>query len=115
MINLRNSPFLWLALLLLLAISTGELKALDPEALPTILLWGICIICCILSVLRFKPGRQIRSTLAISLLMVTAGLIRVNEFRTTLFPGTKMPPRLSGCKVSSSSPRCSRIKAHQFH
>lgn len=91
MINLRNSPFLWLALLLLLAISTGELKALDPGPGPTLLLWGICIICCILSVLRFKPGRQIRSTLAISLLMLTAGVIRVHEFRTALFPGNEIP------------------------
>lgn len=91
MINLRNSPFLWLALLLLLAISSAELITLGPGTGPAILLWGICITCCILSVLRFKPGRQIISTLAISLLILAAGAIRVDVFRTTLFPGVEIP------------------------
>ncbi len=101
MINLRNSPFLWFALLLLLAITFGELTALNPGSLPTFLLWGICIICSILSVLRFKPGQQIRSTLAISLLILAAGVIRVNEFRTTLFPGTEIsaPVRIQGILI----------------
>jgi len=90
MINLRNSPFLWFALLLLLAFGTTGLG--DPQGGPKIL--GLALICAVsagFGFIKYQPGRQIRSTLALGILIYTAGVIRVFQYETTTVPGLPLP------------------------
>ncbi len=86
MINLRNSPFLWFALLLLLAYSIPEFIPLVPDDALMATFWMISLACGMMSLLRYKPGTQIRSTVAIGILIMTGGMIRVTCFVEEIFP-----------------------------
>jgi competence protein ComEC len=92
MINLRNSPFFWFALLLLLAFSLFESTGFFLAVHIRISLWIICLFTTFLAILKYKPGQQVKSTLAISVLLIAAGTLRVSEFKTSLYPA----PLLSG-------------------
>lgn len=123
MINLRNSPFLWLALLLLLAFLTSEVKWTTPGRPMMIVLWATCVLSGGISILRFKPGKQIHSTMAIGVLILAAGIIRVTQFSTSLFPGAPLsrPEKMAGTvivtevlkeKEASVTLRCRQLNLH---
>jgi competence protein ComEC len=87
MINLRNSPFLWISLLLLLSYRVNlDLAGAFPVWLPTLLI-GVCCICALLSMLKFNPGTQYKSSIAIGVLIVSAGSIRINEYVNATYHG----------------------------
>lgn len=86
MINLRNSPFLWFALLLLLAYSIPQFIPLVPDDALMTAFWVISLVCGLISLFRFKPGTQIWSTIAIGILIITGGMIRVTSFVEEIFP-----------------------------
>lgn len=86
MINLRNSPFFWCALLLLIGYGLARAFHSLPDQ-PTLLSFATFAICCSLAaIIKFKPGTQIRSTWAIGLLIVSAGILRVITFTAAIFP-----------------------------
>lgn len=91
MINLRNSPFLWFALLLLLAYSIPQFIPFAPDDTLMTALWIIVLVCSLISLLKFKPGTQFRSTVAIGILILTGGMIRVTCFVEEIFPKELLP------------------------
>ncbi|HEY3387699.1 MAG TPA: ComEC/Rec2 family competence protein [Saprospiraceae bacterium] len=91
MINLRNSPFLWFAMLLLLAF--GSVGIVNPPGNGLILL-GLALICAIsagFGFIKYQPGRQIGSTLALGILIYSAGVLRIIQFETNTMPGQPLP------------------------
>ncbi len=86
MINLRNSPFLWFALLLLLAYSVPQFIPMGSDDAVMTVLWVITLVCGTISLFKFKPGTQIRSTVAIGILIMAGGIIRVTCFVEEIFP-----------------------------
>ncbi|MDZ4748920.1 MAG: ComEC/Rec2 family competence protein [Saprospiraceae bacterium] len=86
MINLRNSPFLWFALLLLVAFGITEFIPFEPHGVLMDSFWIISLVCGIICLFRFKPGNQILSTIAIGILIITGGMIRVTSFVEEIFP-----------------------------
>jgi ComEC/Rec2-related protein len=85
MINLRNSPFLWFALLLILAyaLASGQGFAHGPII---VALWLVCLVGCLLSLLSYQPGKQLFSTIAIIALILSGGIIRYVWFSQEIFP-----------------------------
>src|SRR5215207_1710502 len=91
MINLRNSPFLWLSLILLLSIRiSGEINEEISHWIKMILI-GICIASSLLTIRSYLPNFQYKSTLFICILILASGILRVNEFETNLYPTEKLP------------------------
>lgn len=86
MINLRNSPFLWLALLLLIPMVLGaDVMVPDRILYPSILLIGASMVG---AVLKFMPGKQVWATLCIALIILIAGMLRVNAYTKETFSGS---------------------------
>ncbi len=85
MINLRNSPFLWFAMLLILAFSLASIPGLIQESV-IVVLWLICLVSCFISLLSYKPGKQLYSTIAIAALILAGGVIRHRWFTAEIFP-----------------------------
>ncbi len=86
MINLRNSPFLWLALLLLIAYKLADYVNIFLPGWIS-LLYTLAMLACIYgSVLRYNPSRTYWSTFSISALVLMAGIWRGVEFRQELYP-----------------------------
>lgn len=90
MINLRNSPFLWLAFVLLLSTCVGDSLGIPQDFPLKILCAGLCIIASCLCILRYAPGRQYRSTLAILMMVFCAGMARIHDFKNVLYPGAPL-------------------------
>ncbi|MEO5907319.1 MAG: ComEC/Rec2 family competence protein [Saprospiraceae bacterium] len=91
MINLRNSPFLWLSLILLFSI---RISAQINNELPhwsVVILYAICIASSLLTIRSYLPNFQYKSTLFICILIISSGILRVNEFKKSLYPSGKMP------------------------
>lgn len=86
MINLRNSPFLWFALMLLFSFRIAEFIGTSLEEGLTISLWCLCIIFCALSILRYLPQHQFISTIVIGALIFIAGILRFQQFNKDLYP-----------------------------
>lgn len=86
MINLRNSPFLWFALLLLVAYGLISIHWSGIHLLPMSILVGLAVISAGAGLWKYTPGSQAWSTLAIGLMIFSAGTIRLKCFTTTLFP-----------------------------
>ncbi len=86
MINLRNSPFLWFALMLLFSFRIAEFIGTSMEEWLTISLWCLCVICCVSSILRYLPRHQFISTLVIAALIFIAGILRFQQFNKDLYP-----------------------------
>lgn len=87
MLNLRNSPFLWLALLLLFSIwvsSTFFRTITTASGIILLISFGLCSV---LTVLRYKPDLQYLSTLAIAGLIMTGACWRVHDFQKEIFTG----------------------------
>lgn len=86
MINLRNSPFLWFALLLIAAFVLSDQISEKPfsSSLSTMLAIGVVagIFCC----LKYASGKTMWPTLAISLCILSAGAMRHLTFEKSLFP-----------------------------
>ncbi|MEO6130651.1 MAG: ComEC/Rec2 family competence protein [Saprospiraceae bacterium] len=87
MINLRNSPFLWIAIMLLISFRTAEANRYLMNGWLAVVLWLLCGICCSLSVIRYPPSRQFISSIVIGVLIFVAGSIRFQQFNEDLFPG----------------------------
>lgn len=86
MINLRNSPFLWLALMLLISFRVAEWGGSHLPGRSYLLLWVSTGICAMVCLIRYKPGHQIVSTVMIGALIFCAGLLRVDHFNNNYFP-----------------------------
>ena len=86
MINLRNSPFLWLAFLLILSFSFGG--QIEMFKLPWLtLLYSLTMLVCLYgAMIRYDPTMKYLSTIAISLLVVMAGIWRLSQFHQELYP-----------------------------
>ncbi len=93
MIDLRNSPFLWLSFILLLAINAyGYLDSLSADV--RIVLFAGSFGFAIASLFQFAPRKQFWSTITIAILIFCAGLLRVDEFDKNLYPDTGMSASL---------------------
>ncbi len=86
MINLRNSPFLWLALLLLLAYSVVEHYDFIPTGTGLWILFSVFILCALATSVIYKPGKQIVATLFLSICILLAGVFRHAEIEKENFP-----------------------------
>ena len=86
MINLRNSPFLWFSLLLLISFGIAQSTKLTSSFPVTLILWSVSLISSSLCLLKFSPGRQWISTLAIGFLLFSAGIFRIIHFKSEIFP-----------------------------
>ena len=86
MINLRNSPFLWFALLLLLAFGLAQVSGLKINTANGIFLATICLASGIVCLRKYNPGFQYISTIAITALIIAAGMLRIMQFKSTIYP-----------------------------
>jgi competence protein ComEC len=86
MINLRNSPFLWFALLLLLAYGISQATEIRLTPLSGLILMTICIVSGILCIRKYNPGFQFVSTISISVLIVSAGMLKSIHFKSSIYP-----------------------------
>ncbi len=86
MINLRNSPFLWFALLLLLAFGLAQAVGLKMNQTNGFFLATICLASGIVCIRKYNPGFQFISTIAITALILAAGMLRIIEFKSTIYP-----------------------------
>ncbi len=87
MINLRNSPFLWIALMLLMSFRIAGLTGPVIKEWFSILLWCCCGICCVLSLIKYLPRYQYISSIVIGVLIFAAGILRFGQFNKDLYPG----------------------------
>src|SRR5258706_4851319 len=86
MINLRNSPFLWFAIMLLISLRVADL--IGPcNYLTLVLLWGFSGLCCLLSLLKYLPQHQFVSSIVIGALIFVAGILRFGQFNKDVFAG----------------------------
>src|SRR5689334_11774039 len=86
MINLRNSPFLWLALVLILSYTLGDLVSKMNYGW-FLFLSGLMMLACLYgSVLKYNPSWKYLSTLSISCFVFLAGIWKQNQFEKELFP-----------------------------
>jgi ComEC/Rec2-related protein len=94
MINLRNSPFLWLALLLILSFSLGgQMEIFKYPWL--VLVYGLTMLACLYGAMtKYDPSLKYLSTMAISLLVILAGLWRQSQFHQELYPAPIMKQSL---------------------
>ncbi|MEP6645816.1 MAG: ComEC/Rec2 family competence protein [Saprospiraceae bacterium] len=91
MINLRNSPFLWLAIMLLISFRIGEKFAMTLSPWSIIPMAILCMMCSTVCVIRYLPRRQFISTIGIASLIFFAGILRFQHFNKELFPDA--PPK----------------------
>lgn len=86
MINLRNSPFLWFALLLLLAFGLAQELGLKMTLSNGFLFATICLASGIACIRKYNPGFQFISTIAIIVMIVSAGMFRSIHFKSAIYP-----------------------------
>lgn len=120
MINLRNSPFLWLSLILLISIRiSGEINGELSHGIKGILV-VICFASSLMTIRSYLPNFQYKSTLFICTLIMASGILRVCEFETNLYPAMKLPEsvfmegiveikQVLKIKENSTSLRCRNI------
>lgn len=89
MINFRNSPFLWVALMLLISywISAGLNVFIDTLFRISLVLTGVAGGC--LALLKYQPTYQYTSTLYIGILIVAAGFFRLDQYARENYRGAK--------------------------
>lgn len=87
MINLRNSPFLWISLMLLLSFWICGKAFPQIQGWVIILLNGLCALCAGVAMIRFAPKYQYQSSIVIGVLIFAGGILRLNEFRKDLYQG----------------------------
>lgn len=87
MINLRNSPFLGISILLLISFWSIEKIGLTVCREVMLLIAGIYLLCSFGSLVRFSPLHQYRSTLILGILIFSAGVLRISKFEKHLYPG----------------------------
>jgi competence protein ComEC len=86
MINLRNSPFLWIALTLLFSYRVaGFIGPLSNHWL-ILFIWSVCGGCLFLSLFKYNPRYQYLSSIVIGVLIFAAGMIRFSQFNKSHFP-----------------------------
>jgi len=86
MINLRNSPFLWLTLVLLLAFSLGSHLDIFQFRWVYCLFGLIMLICGYGAFLKYNPSLIYVSTISISCLVFFAGIWRQSLYHHDLYP-----------------------------
>ena len=87
MINFRNSPFLWISLLLLLSYSIAR-KVFSNLQHDAIILFSIlCGLCFFLSVCKYSPRFQFVTTFTIAVLIFSAAVVRLNKLNSLLYKG----------------------------
>src|SRR5688572_2021991 len=89
MINFRNSPFLWVAIMLLMSfwLSAG-LNMIFDSAWKFFLLM-LCGASASLALLKYMPTYQYVSTLCIGMLIVVAGIFRQAQYTEQNYRGEK--------------------------
>ncbi|MGB3078059.1 MAG: ComEC/Rec2 family competence protein, partial [Saprospiraceae bacterium] len=87
MINLRNSPFLWIALMLLISFRVAEWMGSGMHEWSLLLFWICCLICAFVCTIRYLPRYQYISSISIGMLIFAAGVLRFNHFNKNQFPG----------------------------
>ena len=108
MINLKNSPFLWFALLLLFSFVIVDLTDYSATQIVVLALLILFLTCGATIFFRYKPGKQFISTLALSVCVITAGAIRHLLFEKENFPnqaleyGSKVVANVKVIKVLKS-------------
>ncbi len=110
MINLRNSPFLWLALLLLGAYALMDLIQLQLWPYSIAALSSGCLLCSMAAFLKYKPGTRLVSTLVLSICVITAASIRWIAFENENFPGY---PLVQGIRLDIDAHVIKVLKANQ--
>ena len=86
MINLRNSPFLWFALLLIGAFVLMDQIAEKLVSSSLGMMLAVCVVTGIFCCLKYLSGNIIWSTLVLSLCVITAGALRYLTYEKSLFP-----------------------------
>lgn len=87
MINLRNSPFLWIALMLLISYCIAGWTGSGMKEWLTTLLWFCCLGSAFVCTIRYLPRYQYISSISIGFLIFAAGVLRFNHFNQDQFPG----------------------------
>lgn len=120
MINLRNSPFLWFAVLLLISYQPGTYTDIGTPGwtipVPVIL----AAACAIAGVQKYLPGKAGWSTIAVSMMVLFAGFTRQASHLSRIFHDELLatPIRMEGRvrvmevlkrKVSAATLRCEVI------
>jgi competence protein ComEC len=96
MINLRNSPFLWMAVILLITYAIGE-NFIPRPALFVLILLAIGLLgSALMACMSYAPKRYLWSTAGISLVIVFAGCLHREYFTRRHFP---TPLLDSSCQV----------------
>ena len=99
MINLRNSPFLWLALVLLLAFNLGLWFPLPRLPIFQVMTCFVILGCLYVSLIKYNPNFKYLSTIAISLFVFLAGYWRLSQFEHELYPA---PPLSSSMEMKGN-------------
>ena len=86
MINLRNSPFLWLALILLAALGLGESIRITPHGLLFYICLALGVVGGMMCLLSYSPRFYYGSTIGLSLFIFCGGLIHQSAFTNHLYP-----------------------------
>ncbi|MFZ1677499.1 MAG: ComEC/Rec2 family competence protein [Saprospiraceae bacterium] len=86
MINLRNSPFLWIALMLLISFRIAEWAGSGMKEWLYSLLWICCLGSAFVCAIRYLPRYQFISSISIGILIFAAGVLRFNHFNKDQFP-----------------------------
>lgn len=86
MINLRNSPFLWLALLLILSFTLEDLITSIPFNWLSFLIGLLMLASLYGSVLKYNPAWKYFSTISISSFVFLSGIWRQQQFEREQFP-----------------------------
>ncbi len=101
MINLRNSPFLWLSLTLVAALALAEhiRPSAWPRVQPALLL--LMIPAGLLALRKYTGGFYLASTFGLTLLVFSAGMLNYHQFSLSHFPDSPMdaPRRMDGWVV----------------
>src|SRR5688572_2605883 len=85
MINLRNSPFLWFALMLLMAFWINKELLSDFAGWQRILFISISAAAAFFAIMRFNPSNQYLSSILIGVLIFSAGNVRIQQFKKELY------------------------------
>ncbi len=118
MINLRNSPFLWFAILLIVANGLCDMTSEQPFSSSFSMMLAICTIAGVFCGRRYSSKRTLWPTLALSLCILTAGAVRYNSYEHSLFPDpvlakpTKVHLVAEVSKVLKVKDRATTLKCH---
>jgi ComEC/Rec2-related protein len=88
MINLRNSPFLWLAFLLIISFTLGDNLRIFSYTWATALFAFMMLASLYGAILKYDPSLKYLSTISISCMVFLSGLWRQYQFHQELYPAS---------------------------